>query len=167
MPSVEIFIFSGQRPAVTCPFKPATEKHRQAIEDFLRINEIETLRELPAEASTLPWNEVYKMRVGSLLKRDFKKRRFFMIHALLILLLTFGCLIWNAKDYVNYILEDAGLSSAISERMMDTVFDSLPSDDIEILGQIQDKLQNSPAVDALAEKICPGYGSGNCKRQRI
>lgn len=35
---------------------------------------------------------------------------------------------------------------------MDTVFDSLPSDDIEILGQIQDKLQNSPAVDALAEK---------------
>ncbi len=75
-----------------------------------------------------------------------------MIHALLILLLTFGCLIWNAKDYVNYILEDAGLSSAISERMMDTVFDSLPSDDIEILGQIQDKLQNSPAVDALAEK---------------
>ena len=45
------------------------KKHRQAIEDFLRINEIETLRELPAEASTLPWNEVYKMRVGSLLKR--------------------------------------------------------------------------------------------------
>ena len=133
-------------------FKPATEKHRQAMEDFLRINEIETLRELPAETSTLPWNEVYKMRVGSLLKRDFKKRRFFIIHALLILLLTFGCLIWNAKDYVNYILEDAGLSSAISERMMDTVFDSLPSDDIEILGQIQDKLQNSPAVDALAEK---------------
>ena len=55
-------------------FKPATEKHRQAMEDFLRINEIETLRELPAETSTLPWNEVYKMRVGSLLKRDFKKR---------------------------------------------------------------------------------------------
>ena len=54
------------------------------------------------------------MRVGSLLKRDFKKGRFFIIHALLILLLTFGCLIWNAKDYVNYILEDAGLSSAIS-----------------------------------------------------
>ena len=47
------------------------------MEDFLRINEIETLRELPAETSTLPWNEVYKMRVGSLLKRDFKKRRFF------------------------------------------------------------------------------------------
>lgn len=141
-------------------FKPATEKHRQAMEDFLRINEIETLRELPAETSTLPWNEVYKMRVGSLLKRDFKKRRFFIIHALLILLLTFGCLIWNAKDYVNYILEDAGLSSAISERMMDTVFDSLPSDDIEILGQIQDKLQNSPAVDALAEKYAQAMIQG-------
>ena len=137
------------------------------MEDFLRINEIETLRELPAEASTLPWNEVYKMRVGSLLKRDFKKGRFFIIHALLILLLTFGCLIWNAKDYVNYILEDAGLSSAISERMMDTVFDSLPSDDIEILGQIQDKLQNSPAVDALAEKYAQAMIQGICKRQRI
>ena len=83
-----------------------------------------------------------------------------MIHALLILLLTFGCLIWNAKDYVNYILEDAGLSSAISERMMDTVFDSLPSDDIEILGQIQDKLQNSPAVDALAEKYAQAMVQG-------
>ena len=44
--------------------------------------------------------------------------------------------------------------------MMDTVFDSLPSDDIEILGQIQDKLQNSPAVDALAEKYAQAMIQG-------
>lgn len=43
---------------------------------------------------------------------------------------------------------------------MDTVFDSLPSDDIEILGQIQDKLQNSPAVDALAEKYAQAMIQG-------
>lgn len=47
------------------------------MEDFLRINEIETLRELPAETSTLPWNEVYKMRVGSLLKETLKRDGFY------------------------------------------------------------------------------------------
>lgn len=65
----------------------------------------------------------------------------------------------TAPMYVTSIVKDAGLSTAISHRLMDTVFDSL-GDNIDALSQIQDSIEKSQIVDKLAQKYTSAMVKG-------
>ena len=67
----------------------------------------------------------------------------------------------NIPYYTADILKDAGLSSAVSSRYMDTVINGLPSSEQtgmdtseynNLLSDIQNSIQNSPAIDSIARK---------------
>lgn len=65
----------------------------------------------------------------------------------------------TASMYVSSILKEAGLSTAISHRLMDTVFDSL-GDNIDALADIQTSIENSQIIDKIAQKYTTAMVNG-------
>ena len=65
----------------------------------------------------------------------------------------------TAPMYVSSILKEAGLSTAISHHLMDTVFDSL-GDNIDALADIQTSIENSQIIDKIAQKYTTAMVNG-------
>ncbi len=68
----------------------------------------------------------------------------------------------TAPMYVTSMLKDAGLSTAISHRLMDTVFDSI-GDNMDALSKIQDSIEDSQIIDKIAQKYTTAMVEGMLK----
>lgn len=66
----------------------------------------------------------------------------------------------TAPMYVTSMVKDAGLSTAISHRLMDTVFDALGDVDSEVLANIQNSIEDSKIIDKLAKKYTEAMVAG-------
>ena len=125
----------------------------QSMNDFLSVNNIDFTSNSPDEANRLrPEAKLYKKSNKPVL----------VIATIIFLISMFGLNInKNIPFYATDIIKDAGLSSAVSGRYMDTVIDCLPSSEQagmevseynDLLSDIQNTLQNSSAVDSIARK---------------
>lgn len=97
-------------------------------------------------------SEIYNDEIGKVYKTK-KANRLTQIGVGLLAVIIGLVMIASitAPMYVTSMVKDAGLSTAISHRLMDTVFDSL-GDNMEALSQIQDSIEKSQIVDKLAQK---------------
>ena len=94
-------------------------------------------------------------------KNDMHANRFTQIGVGLLAVIIGLAIIVNvtAPMYVSSMVKDAGLSTAISHRLMDTVFESL-GDNTEALSQIQTDIENSQIIDRLAQKYTSAMVTG-------
>ncbi len=125
----------------------------QNMKDFLSVNNIDFTSDSPDEA--------YRLRYDAKLYK--KSNKPVLVIATIIFLISMSGLNINKNVpfYTADIIKDAGLSSAISGRYMDTVIDNLPSSEQagmdvyqynKLLSDIQNTIQNSSAVDSIARK---------------
>ena len=133
----------------------------QIMKDFLSVNNIDFTSDSPDEAYRLRYNaKLYKKSNKPLL----------IIATIIFLISMFGLNInKNVPFYAADIIKDAGLSSAISGRYMDTVIASLPSSEQagmdvyqynKLLSDIQNTIQNSSAIDSIARKYTDALSKG-------
>lgn len=158
---------------------------KAAIEQFIAGNNIETDRE-PAGTENIinaenivntegtinstginnrndrkssRWLGVYKLSAYYKLKRRLNAGLFSVLSVLLTFCILLFTLSLNAKTYVSSALMEAGLSSAVSHRMMDTVIDTLypsgtqaNSEDNKFLQRIQTDIEESYIIEQIADK---------------
>jgi len=133
----------------------------QIMKDFLSVNNIDFTSDSP--------NEAYRLRYNAKLYKKSNKP-LLIIATITFLISMFGLNInKNVPFYAADIIKDAGLSSAISGRYMDTVIDSLPSSEQagmdvyqynKLLSDIQNTIQNSSAIDSIARKYTDALSKG-------
>lgn len=137
---------------------------KAAIEQFIAGNNIETDREPDGinnrnDKKGSRWLGVYKLSAYYKLKRRLNARLFSVLSVLLTFCILLFTLSLNAKTYVSSALMEAGLSSAVSHRMMDTVIDTLypsgtqaNSEDNKFLQRIQTDIEESYIIEQIADK---------------
>lgn len=137
---------------------------KAAIEQFIAGNNIETDRESAGTNSRNDkkgsrWLGVYKLSAYYKLKRRLNAGLFSVLSVLLTFCILLFTLSLNAKTYVSSALMEAGLSSAVSHRMMDTVIDTLypsgtqaNSEDNKFLERIQTDIEESYIIEQIAGK---------------
>ncbi len=131
----------------------ADGENLQNMKDFLSVNNIDFTSD--------SLDEAYRLRYDAKLYKKSNKP-LLIVSTIIFLISMFGLNInKNVPFYAADIIKDAGLSSAISGRYMDTVIDSLPSSDQagmdvsqynRLLSDIQTTIQNSSAIDSIARK---------------
>lgn len=126
----------------------------QKMKDFLSVNNIDFTGDSP--------DEVYRIRYDAKLYKQSRKPLLIVATILFLLSMSGLNINKNAPFYASDIIKDAGLSSAVSGRYMDTVIDTLPSSEqagMEVseynnmLSDIQNAIQNSSAIDSIAKNI--------------
>ena len=137
---------------------------KAAIEQFIAGNNIETDREPDGinnrnDKKGSRWLGVYKLSAYYKLKRRLNAGLFSVLSVLLTFCILLFTLSLNAKTYVSSALMEAGLSSAVSHRMMDTVIDTLypsgtqaNSEDNKFLQRIQTDIEESYIIEQIADK---------------
>lgn len=137
---------------------------KAAIEQFIAGNNIETDREPDginnrSDKKGSRWLGVYKLSAYYKLKRRLNAGLFSVLSVLLTFCILLFTLSLNAKTYVSSALMEAGLSSAVSHRMMDTVIDTLypsgtqaNSEDNKFLQRIQTDIEESYIIEQIADK---------------
>ena len=137
---------------------------KAAIEQFIAGNNIETDREPDGinnrnNKKGSRWLGVYKLSAYYKLKRRLNAGLFSVLSVLLTFCILLFTLSLNAKTYVSSALMEAGLSSAVSHRMMDTVIDTLypsgtqaNSEDNKFLQRIQTDIEESYIIEQIADK---------------
>lgn len=137
---------------------------KAAIEQFIAGNNIETDREPDGinnrnDKKGSRWLGVYKLSAYYKLKRRLNAGLFSVLSVLLTFCILLFTLSLNAKTYVSSALMEAGLSSAVSHRMMDTVIDTLypsgtqaNSEDNKFLKRIQTDIEESYIIEQIADK---------------
>lgn len=137
---------------------------KAAIEQFIAGNNIETDREPDGinnrnDKKGSRWLGVYKLSAYYKLKRKTNAGLFSVLSVLLTFCILLFTLSLNAKTYVSSALMEAGLSSAVSHRMMDTVIDTLypsgtqaNSEDNKFLQRIQTDIEESYIIEQIADK---------------
>lgn len=137
---------------------------KAAIEQFIAGNNIETDREPVginnrSDKKGIRWLGVYKLSAYHKLKRRLNAGLFSVLSVLLTFCILLFTLSLNAKTYVSSALMEAGLSSAVSHRMMDTVIDTLypsgtqaNSEDNKFLQRIQTDIEESYIIEQIADK---------------
>lgn len=156
----DLYYFEQKNSRIIKCVKADGEKIHE-MSDFLSVNNIEFVNDSPDEA--------YRLRDDAKLYKQSNMP--LLIIAVIILLLSLSGLTANLSlpFYTVNILKDAGLSSAVSNRYMDTVIDRLPSReqsgmDIaqynKLLYDIQSSIENSPAIDSIALKYADAITEG-------
>lgn len=137
---------------------------KAAIEQFIAGNNIETDREPDGtnnrnDKKGSRWLGVYKLPAYYKLKRRLNAGLFSVLSVLLTFCILLFTLSLNAKTYVSSAIMEAGLSSAVSHRMMDTVMDTLypsgthaGSEDNKFLEKIQTDIEESYIIEQIADK---------------
>ncbi len=137
---------------------------KAAIEQFIAGNNIETDREPDGinnrnDKKGSRWLGVYKLSAYYKMKRKTNAGLFSVLSVLLTFCILLFTLSLNAKTYVSSALMEAGLSSAVSHRMMDTVIDTLypsgtqaNSEDNKFLQRIQTDIEESYIIEQIADK---------------
>lgn len=137
---------------------------KAAIEQFIAGNNIETDREPDGinnrnDKKGSRWLGVYKLSAYYKLKCRLNAGLFSVLSVLLTFCILLFTLSLNAKTYVSSALMEAGLSSAVSHRMMDTVIDTLypsgtqaNSEDNKFLQRIQTDIEESYIIEQIADK---------------
>lgn len=135
----------------------------QSMNDFLSVNNIDFSSDSP--------DDIYRLRLDAKLYK--KSRKPVLIIATIIFLISMSGINVNKNVpfYASDIIKDAGLSSAVSGRYMDTVIDTLPSSEQagmevseynKLLSDIQNAIQNSSAIDSIARKYTDALTKGLC-----
>lgn len=159
--SVGNLYFFEQRNSILIKCVKADGEKSHDMRNFLAVNNIDFVSDAP--------DEVYRLRADAKLHKQSNKP--LLIIAVIILLLSLSGLNINKKTpfYTADILKDAGLSSAVSSRYMDTVIEGLPSSEQtgmdtsqynKLLSDIQSSIQNSPAIDSIARKYTDALTRG-------
>lgn len=66
----------------------------------------------------------------------------------------------TAKSYVNDIVMDAGMTQAITDKLMDTVVAVTGTENIEQVAKIQDSISNSSSIKGITEKYTKAMTDG-------
>lgn len=66
----------------------------------------------------------------------------------------------TAKSYVNDIVMDAGMTQAITDKLMDTVVAVTGTENVEQVAQIQDSISNSSSIKGITEKYTKAMTDG-------
>ena len=131
------------------------------MKDFLSVNNIDFTGDSP--------DEVYRIRYDAKLYKQSRKPLLIVATILFLLSMSGLNINKNAPFYASDLIKDAGLSSAVSDRYMDTVIDTLPSSEqagMEVseynnmLSDIQNAIQNSSAIDSIAKKYTDALTKG-------
>lgn len=139
----------------------ADREKLQKMKDFLSVNNIDFTGDSP--------DEVYRIRYDAKLYKQSRKPLLIVATILFLLSMSGLNINKNAPFYASDIIKDAGLSSAVSGRYMDTVIDTLPSSEqagMEVseynnmLSDIQNAIQNSSAIDSIAKKYTDALTKG-------
>lgn len=66
----------------------------------------------------------------------------------------------TAKSYVNDIVMDAGMTQAITDKLMDTVVAVIGTENVEQVAKIQDSISNSSSIKGITEKYTKSMTDG-------
>lgn len=159
--SVGNLYFFEQKSSILIKCVKAAGEKSHDMSNFLAANNIDFIIDSP--------DDVYCLRADAKLHKQSNKP--LLIIAVIIFLLSLSGLNINKNIpyYTADILKDAGLSSAVSSRYMDTVINGLPSSKQtgmdtsqynSLLSDIQSSIQNSPAIDSIARKYADALTRG-------
>lgn len=153
--------FFEKRDSILIRCVKADGEKLQNMKDFLSVNNIDFTSDSP--------DEVYKIRYDAKLYKQSRKPLLIVATILFLLSMSGLNINKNAPFYASDIIKDAGLSSAVSGRYMDTVIDTMPSSEqagMEVseynnmLSDIQNAIQNSSAIDSIVRKYADALTKG-------